>query len=106
MKRLIALTAASMLALSAASLPAMAQYAEDQLNPQDTNPDSGSATIEPEANFGMGVDTFVTRSIDNTLGATFGALTSGQGQTGIGACADTGQPRTPDNTGGMSNLCE
>jgi len=103
MKRFIALAAASMLTLSAAAVPAMAQYADDQLNPQDTTADTGSATIDPQANPGMmGVDNFVTRSIDNT----FGLLTSGKGQSGIGVCPDTGQPRTPDNTSGMGNQCE
>lgn len=103
MKRLIALAAASMMTLSVAAVPAMAQYADDQLNPQDTTADTGSATIDPNANPGMmGVDNFVTRSIDNT----FGVLTSGKGQTGIGACPDTGQPRPPDNTSGLGAKCE
>lgn len=103
MKRLIALAAASMMTMSVAAVPAMAQYADDQLNPQDTNADTGSATIDPNANPGMmGVDNFVTRSIDNT----FGVLTSGSGQQGIGACPDTDQPRTPMQTGGMANQCE
>ena len=103
MKRFIALAAASMLTLSAAAVPAMAQYADDQLNPQDTTADTGSATIDPNANPGMmGVDNFVTRSIDNT----FGLLTSGKGQNGIGACADTDQPRTPDATSGLGAKCE
>lgn len=101
MKRLIALAAASMMTLSVAAVPAMSQTYEDQLNPQDTNPDSGSAVIAPEP-VPMGVDNFVTRSIDST----FGLLTSGKGQTGIGACADTDQPRTPEATSGMGSKCE